>query len=281
MYELILRSGDSLTAAETNQLKCIWMECFGDSREYLDMFMPGLLPGVEVMTCTDGDRIVGVVYVFSFAMSTGRPAYYFYAGGVPKEYRRQGIFSSLFDYVISRDPDALYYLMAHGSLVDWYKNNWFGSVYSCRELALNKQKVPGSDDLTITRRTATAKEMYSLRRTHESSLKYDYISYPEWFFNMMKAEKAYCGDVFDIIVIDDKEYYIIGRYTDEYMIIDETSVPTCILEEKSQELLQLFDCSQIKIKLPLSDEESDKESHIIYSGQGSTCVSLWAPFTLE
>ncbi len=282
MYELILRSGDSLTAAETNQLKCIWMECFGDSKDYLDMFFDVFIPHIEVVLGIEDGVIIATSYMLPLHTSSGRKCAYLYAGGVAKDYRGRHLFRPMVEYHTGSFGNDPYYIVGVPHLIEWYKSTYFPVIYTCRELTLSVQTSKAlSCQSVLTRCCYTLDKLKELREAYLKNVNYEYICYPDWFYHLMRTEKEYCEDVMDILSDATSEYYVIGRYKEGILYIDETSLPAYRLKSLSQALCSFYRVDCIKIKLPLSDNESDKESSIIYAGQGSSSGNLWAPFTLE
>ena len=280
MYEFTLRDGNTLNADEIEQLKNLWMELFEDSKDYLDAFFKVFLPNVELVIGADGSEIISVSYMVPLMTSSNEKCYYLYSGGVKEKMRGKHIFTEANKFIISVTGNAPLFGFTDSKMIEWYKTFLFPLIYSCKELNIVTSSNDKLTKHTLTKTSADIATIKKMREEYLTSLSYDYICYPDWFYYMLKEEKKLSGGVFDIIHIMDRDYYIIGRIEDNTLIIEETNIPSDKVNVLGDELSYSYNVSNIIIKLPLSDSKSDKESSIVYAGQGSTSGNLWAPFAL-
>ena len=78
-------------------LSRIWEVCFGDSQEYIRLFMERRFFTCEPLVWLEDRQVMGVVYLLP-CLIEGRKAYYGYAGGVLPQFRKRGIFENLLNY---------------------------------------------------------------------------------------------------------------------------------------------------------------------------------------
>lgn len=279
MYRFSHVNGNEITAAETEQLKSLWMECFGDSKEYLDDFFEVFLQNTELVIGIDEDAIMSASYLIPLSTNKVNKCYYLYSGGVTERMRGKHIFTEVNSYIVQLIKDAPRFAYSAPHLVDYYKTFLFPTVYMCKEVTLQSSfnaKAP----VSLVRKNGDVPEIMDMRARFLDSVICEYVCYPEWFYHMLKREKEISSGVFDIISSGDKKYYIIGRFENDTLVIEETDIPSHLFTAYAGALTSLYEVSTIKIKLPLSDNIPDKESQIVYAGQGSASNNLWAPFAL-
>lgn len=281
MYELSLCKGDSLTATEIEQLKSVWIECFEDPEEYLDVFFTTFLPHIEVAVGRVDGKIAVASYMLPLSTSTGAKCCYLYAGGVAKEHRGQHLFKSIVDYHTGLLKDCPYYIFGVSHLIDWYKSTFFPTVYTCKELRLDNLSCPPQcEGFSLQKREFNYVTFKKLRAAFLESINYEYICYPDWFYQLVEINATYFDNIMDIISDGNDDYYIVGQYDKDILYIEETNITSDRLSTLCSELIKLYNVSSIKIKLPVSDKISNTESSVIYAGQGSSFENLWAPFAL-
>lgn len=278
--------GNKVNTSLRKNLVHIWSECFGDSNDYIEMFLDNFLPHISLTTCCSDDLAIGVFYKIPLMTSRGKCCEYLYAAGILEKYRNQGLFYDIVECTRQDNPDTDYFLLSKESLTSWYSNNFFPYIYNCKMVTLSADKLckPSGDTSSpnIMPSSFLIDEFMDLRNIYVQKYAHEYIIYPQWFYENLKIEKSFCEDVFELITIDNNKYYIIGHFACHCLIIEETNIPSCDFNRLANSLLSYYDVNNIEIKIPLSDSLSGSGVQIIYSGQGTINTNdLWAPFTIE
>lgn len=93
-------SARMLTPRE-RQIRTLWQEAFGDSREFADDFLIQYYNPALCLTRSDGGRTVAMLHIVPMNTDCGRMAY-IYAVATDAGYRRRGYASALLDEALSR-----------------------------------------------------------------------------------------------------------------------------------------------------------------------------------
>ena len=81
---------DNPTPSQIPALRSLWREAFGDSDEFLDIFMDTAFSLDRCRCVTIGGNVVAALYWFNCSF-TDMPVAYIYAVATAYEYRGQGI----------------------------------------------------------------------------------------------------------------------------------------------------------------------------------------------
>lgn len=268
--------GKDLNIVQIEQLKEVWMECFHDTKEYLDMFLGTLLAHAELFYAKDSEKIIATAYALPLNKSDSKCCYYIYACAVLPDYRGKHIFHEICENIKASIKSPIY-VYSIPKLKEWYASFIFPTYYTCNELVFSKTK--SNHPLTLSDVAFDVDKFNELRQTFIASLTSEYIIYPDWFIKLLKLDKTYCQNVFDLLSDETDEFYLIGAYDDDILLIEETNIPSDKLWQYASALFLKYNVTTIKIKLPISDE-SDIGSTLVYAGQGTFSGNLWAPFML-
>lgn len=279
MYDINIREGKSLTKNECEQIMSIWLESLGDTKDYLDMFLSVILQHIEVLTITDMNKIIGIAFSFPLTTGSGCICNYLYAGAITPSRRSEGIFRAAIDFITHIYSNN--YIFAIPELIDWYSSHGYSNIYKCLEVTLDATACSIDNNINLETCDFSMDKFISLRSLYLSTLDCKYIVYPEWFLNILKADKDYCHDVMDLLSDGGEYYYVVGSYKDDELIVEETNIPLHKLTLFYSSLCYIYGVKIIKIKLPLTNQVSVKESRIIYAGQGIMPGNIWAPFPLD
>ncbi len=135
------------------QLKELWRECFGDSREYIDFFFRNRFApeNTEVWLCED--EAVAMAHLMEAAVD-GEKVWYGYAVAVQPEEQGRGIATALQRRVMSERP----YIVRPASveLEDFYEHVGLRRTYFARTLWLDAAygALPAAENCTAARYNA-------------------------------------------------------------------------------------------------------------------------------
>lgn len=167
------------------RLKELWHICFGDSKEYIDMFFKYAFNASKTMVYTVNNNIAGACYLFPCSIS-GRRASYLYAGGVFPEYRRRGIYEEMmhsWSKWCHKNNCIPFLKPADDKLWNYYKKIGFSEFMGANKLIITNG---GNESVNI--KQISAEEFAMLRD--------EYINYPyiKWeHMPYIVRENEMCG----------------------------------------------------------------------------------------
>jgi GNAT superfamily N-acetyltransferase len=112
---------------DSDGLKRLWIQCFADEPDYVDLFFARGLVNGRIVCAEVSGKLAGAVYLLPAHVRYGAKAYpalYGYAVGVDPEYRRRGICETMFReiYAAVRKEGCGFFLHpASAQLVSYYE----------------------------------------------------------------------------------------------------------------------------------------------------------------
>lgn len=168
----------------------IWQRCFGDEREYIEMFLREKQDEVTPVVCEKDGSLVSMLFLFpcSFRLSgEDFPAFYLYAAATLPEFRGEGIMGEMIEfskaYAEEKGKEFIILSPAEESLYSYY--NRFGFVPCFKSDRITLSCSSRSDKLL----PADASKAYKLRNTAFS----DGVLWDESAFNYAVKENEFCG----------------------------------------------------------------------------------------
>lgn len=105
----------------------LWIECFNDSREYIEFFLDNC-PGYICIADEEDDRIVSMLFLLNGSVKKYK-CKYLYAACTCAEYRKHGIMKHLIEYSEEyckiHGYDAIFLVPANDTLYGYYKRLGF------------------------------------------------------------------------------------------------------------------------------------------------------------
>ena len=128
---------DNPTPSQIPALRSLWREAFGDSDEFLDIFMDTAFSLDRCRCVTIGGNVVAALYWFNCSF-TDMPVAYIYAVATAYEYRGQGIcqrlMSDTHSHLSSLGYRGALLVPGHPSLFDFYERIGYRSCCSHDEI---------------------------------------------------------------------------------------------------------------------------------------------------
>lgn len=117
---------------DVTQLKRLWLECFDDTEEAVDLFFDKNWCHMRVFCAKDDKKIVSALYLVDTVLN-GDKAHYLCGASTKPDYRKRGIMAGLIDFALEaakQDGDKFSVLMpANLSLYEYYAG--FGYKTEC------------------------------------------------------------------------------------------------------------------------------------------------------
>ncbi|MCH5296978.1 MAG: GNAT family N-acetyltransferase [Ruminococcus sp.] len=114
------------------QLKMLWLECFEDTNQAVDLFFDKNWHQMRAFCAKDNDRIVSALYLIN-AVLNGQKAHYLCGASTKVGYRKRNIMSNLIEFALEiakQDGDKFSTLVpAQASLYEYYAR--FGYKAEC------------------------------------------------------------------------------------------------------------------------------------------------------
>lgn len=199
------------------QLKEIWHISFGDSKEYIDMFMEHQFKGARTVVYEEDNKILSMFFLFRCDFSIigkNHPSFYLYAAATLPQYRGEGIMGKMLEfsksYAAEKNFDFIILSPAEKSLYDYYGRFGFKQCFKSQKitLVLKNEYAPNfienDFEKMLTLRNAAVK------RT-------DGVLWDEGFFRYAIYENGYTRGK----TISTKECYGIYFREDDHIIFKE------------------------------------------------------------
>lgn len=280
-----------------DQLVELWTSSYSDDKEYVSFMLKNMPADVEVQAYVEKQSIKSAVYLFNVKCENNKAAIYMYAGAVRPADRGLGIWKQMMlktvEYGESRQAEV--YCVATDSLIEKYIEYGLSSKYSRIQMAISNDTVKETGLSEVIKNDITEAEIRNINIKRNKRLeKYNipFIKYSDEFLLFLQKEKTYCGNVFDKLIIDKNEFYLIGdikRSTRNTLIIDETDIAPIQVLKLSGLICEIYEVDSIVISYPeclIKNNDNSNilfgyETGLVYSGQGTKeSVALWSPFTL-
>lgn len=253
---------------KTDELINIWKECYDDTLEYIDFFMKNMSENVKEAVYLIDNKAVGVMYLIPCMINnTGEKAFYWYAGGVIRKYRKRGVFSELVDAILQYSDRTGYksFCYAMPQMREFYKNKGLVNEYYKSNTMIKKS----GNNCNISRRKLKKGEYLTLREEYFSGI--NYIEWNKKYLDYAAEEKRICGGIGDIITIEDKPYAVIGDIKDGILYIEETTIEEKVLCNISDSLCNMYNADGICVQTPINNDYmvDNVTEEYIYSAMGN------------
>lgn len=208
------------------ELKKIWIECFGDSEAYVDMFFEKRFKSTVCLTAVYQNKTIGAMYllpVFAYEYGKIKNGWYGYAVGVLKEYRKNGIYAAMHNKICKylKANNEFYILCpANRKLYDFYRTLGFSDYAFLKDTTILPN---GETSADLELNDITPAEYVILRNSYFNNN--GLIFWNETAIEYAMEENKFCNGFAASLNICGKEYALFARINDETIKIIESTVP--------------------------------------------------------
>lgn len=250
---VVLEAGTELE----NQLIQLWQESFGDSTDYIQMFLRNRICGQKTAVCFAEGVAVSAAYLlplrYNMADGSSMPCYYLYAAATLPGYRGKGCFGEILAFIREHILEPVILVPAGERLAAYYKKQGFSLWLSGKEAQYSKEQITSED------RELPVKRQEQIRETNAS----EYTAYRMQQLNMPGAmpwdkemmayicrENRFCGGKLFELCIENTRYMIMCRKEEEVLQVLEM-LPVNVSQEQRKQaayaLLAQTDCVQARV----------------------------------
>ncbi|MDR0840852.1 MAG: GNAT family N-acetyltransferase [Christensenellaceae bacterium] len=208
-------------------LKALWRVCFGDPPAYIDGYFRAVFPRARAVVARCGGAPVGVIHLLPAMLrqgSTASPAYYGYAIGVLPAHRQNNLCARMHRFLYEHcDATGRGYLLhpANQRLASYYARIGLAQPCAIRRAALELAAPP----LDFTCEPLTPACFAVLRSAWLQANVPAHIAYDEATLAYILAENAGNGGFAYRIILDGKDYALLGRCQGGTLALLETTLP--------------------------------------------------------
>jgi GNAT superfamily N-acetyltransferase len=227
----------------------IWKVCFCDKEDYVRFFYRETDGFVTTTVYTVDDRPVSVLHWFDVTFVNGKErkeGKYLYAGGSLPEYRKNGYYGSLIRYAeeyADKNSLVLFGKPANEKLIPYYRTFDFIPDASFRLVTLS----PG-ERVPVSFYPVSPEEYNSMRNRAFSS--HPYAKWPDRYVRYCVAEYSYFGGKTLAFEYDGEVHFLMGTKKENVLLLTETDLSVSKLKEVSGALCALFEADTLKAYLP-------------------------------
>lgn len=229
---------------EQEQIMDIWKQCFGDARDYIQMYLDKRFETENMLVIyADGKPVSMASFLPVQVHINGKkePARYVYAVATLPEYRKRGYASEIIKHAMEKYQEPLLLQPAGEELEKYYEGLGFVKAFETSPCWMYegsskwiKENVTfmsenGIEDWSL--KTITAKEYKSLRDTHFTAE--GYVEWDEQALQYAMDENAFCGGETLMFTCGERAEFIMYRVEEEKLCVVETTFE----EEELRELL--------------------------------------------
>ncbi len=248
------------------QIKELWINCFGDPCEYIDFYLNERFSSAYCAILEDKGTVVGMIHLIPCIIYPDQKALYWYAAGIHSSRRNEGLFRMMTETVKQKINDAGYknICVPAPGLEKFYRSIGFSFAYTVSdEFFYFNQVTAKTEDLSIYQ--AKAKDFIQAENNigdtiwNESALQY---AIKENLFCAGKAlqieinsEKLHCfaikkenGFLIDYHNITRSDFLKIKKYLFTYLNCDQLIFRT----SGDEKILGLSDSKLVNYKSRIS-----------------------------
>ncbi len=239
-------------SGRSGELIDIWQQSFGDSEEYIRMFLDANSSRIKIPAYELQGKLISVAYLLPVAYCDGKglksSCYYLYAAATLPQYRGKGYFAELLRYVQDNLSEPVILVPGEESLAEYYaKQNFY--IWQNKHFYENTKSDFTEENLVLAADVSdiSVKEYYKKREEILTSQ-----PHMEWsleFLEYIVRENMFCGGNQICMKIRDKEYIMMYRTIDEGVLDVQEILPHKNLQEAIQQLSGYFLCKEIRVHL--------------------------------
>lgn len=238
-------------ANETEQESIIdiWKQCFGDARDYIQMYLDKRFETENMLVIhADGKPVSMASFLPVQVHINGKkePARYVYAVATLPEYRKRGYASEIIKHAIEKYQEPLLLQPAGEELEKYYEGLEFVKAFEASPCWMYegsskwiKENVTFMSENSIedwSLKPLTAKEYKSLRDKHFTAE--GYVEWDEQALQYAMDENAFCGGETLMFTCDERAELIMYRVEEGKLCVVETTFEEEELRELLPEIMQ-------------------------------------------
>lgn len=200
-------------------LKEIWHISFGDSKEYIDMFMEHQFKEALTVVYEEDGKALSMFFLFRCDFSIrgkNHPSFYLYAAATLPQYRGKGIMGKMLEfsksYAAEKNFDFIILSPAEKSLYDYYGRFGFKGCFKSQKITLN---LKSEDEFAANFSENDFEKMLTLRNA--AVKKADGVLWDEKYFRYAVYENDYTSGK----TVSTEECYGIYFKEDDHIIFKE------------------------------------------------------------
>ena len=218
----------------------LWQKSFGDSEEYISMFLKQNFERIKTIVYVTEDNPsipVSVAYLLPVTyIKAGQEmskCWYLYAAATLPEYRGKGFFAEILKYVKNL-PEPMVLVPGEESLIAYYEKQGMHKWLSeCKRVVdLTTEKATASVEVS----ELSVEEYISLREVlleHDETLeKTGYLNWSSQFLEYICHENQFCGGEIKRITIGNKQFLSMYRVEEDVVkvleLLPQTHVNECL-----------------------------------------------------
>lgn len=219
----------------------LWQKSFGDSPNYIRMFLDLNFDRIKTIVYVTGEDTVipvSVAYLLPVTyVEKGKadmPCWYLYAAATLPEYRGRGYFAEILKFVEEKLPEPMILVPGEESLISYYEKQGMHVWLKARKLNFNegdllRDKMACVSDISTEEYIKTRNSIL----TEMTALKEDgFMAWNEQFLKYICHENQYCGGEIKRITIAEEQFLTMYRVENEVVkvleLIPQTQVDACI-----------------------------------------------------
>lgn len=236
------------------QLVTLWQQSFGDSPDYIGMFLDWNFDRIKtIVYVTEDDAskpvsvayLLPVTYVLSNRSATDEiSCWYLYAAATLPEYRGHGYFGDILTFIEENIPEPVILVPGERSLISFYEKRGLHVWLEERRKDICQNISESIDEGTEERKKEvlagisdiSTDEYIKIRRDILAELsagkQAGYVTWDEQFMKYICHENQYCGGAIKQITIADKQFLVMYRTEKQVLkvleLVPHTHVDECI-----------------------------------------------------
>ena len=243
----------------------MWETCFSDPEDYIKLFYSENFDRMKVFVYTADGKPVCMANAFDSMFcdsDKSQKAMFLYAGCTLPEYRHNGYFREMIDYLKGLSDQtgaAIFFKPASPALADFYRTLGLevGSYFRLVTVNPVGKRPLSASDISFAE--------YNLMRNAAFS-DIPYVRWDDEHICWCVSENAYFSGRTLKICADSKEHFLMAYPSDGTLIINETDMSLHELKNLSGALCELFGTKLIKAYMHDSCNEGEKIiSSVIYN----------------
>lgn len=189
----------------------IWHKSFGDSIEYIHMFLQWNAARAKIIVCKIEDRPVSVAYLLPLVYrKVGQqdiPCWYLYAAATLPEYRGHGYFSDILTFIKLHVPEPVILVPAEPALIGYYERQ--GLHMWQEEEVLSVECVEKSCNPIISLSDIDVQAYETARESYLGQS--GYMKWDTHFLTYIFHENTLCGGMQKCMEVEGRKYAVIYR----------------------------------------------------------------------
>lgn len=223
----------------------IWHQCFGDSKEYIKMFLDYNFDYSETIIYEENGYLHSAAYLLPAEYvdndRVSGKIFYLYAAATRIESRRKGYFGNILDWILKNMHNPVILVPADRKLKKYYLENGFKEWLEEDIVEYEKNHIYTKYSIYDMNGTE-----YGIFR-HEILKNRGYVKWNEHFMNYILHENEFCGGFCRKIVINCHEYAVLYRKNRDMLIISELLTNDGSIRECAECLMNETGCKSVSV----------------------------------